>query len=146
MNYDFETVFIPRVKESYEPVVKNYAAISGKRIFFHPNILNRSRDQIENGTNRSSELIIDDGFTEEDDYEIEIPPGYTIESLPADTRLTNNFGTYHSTTRVEGNKILYRRVKMQHAGIFPAASQQELSEFFQAVYRSDRERVVMIKM
>lgn len=146
MNYDFETVFIPRVKESYEAVVKNYAAISGKRIFFHPNILNRSQDQIENGTNRSSELIIDDGFTEEDDYEIEIPPGYTIESLPADTRLTNNFGTYHSTTTVEGNKILYRRVKMQHAGIFPAASQQELSEFFQAVYRSDRERVVMIKM
>jgi hypothetical protein len=59
--------------------------------------------------------------------------------------LNTKFGMYNSSTKLDGNKIIYHRVREQFSGRFPAKDQAELTKFFEDIYKADRARVVLVK-
>jgi hypothetical protein len=143
--YEQKKNVLPEIDEHLDVVVDNYATITGKRLFITPNILSRGGMKLSDEEERKVDYVLDYEFRDEDNYEIEIPEGYSLEAMPQDVSLKTKFGSYSCTTKLDGNKIIYHRVREQFGGRFPAKDQQELSKFFEDIYKADRARMVLVK-
>jgi len=143
--YEETKSVIPELNEKLDITVNAYATISGKRMFVTPNILNRSSRRIDLDENRKVDFVFNSEWRDEDNYEIEIPGGYEMEAIPQDISIKTKYGTYSCTTRLNGNKIIYHRVREQFSGRFPATDQKELAKFFEDIYKADRAKMVLVK-
>jgi len=143
--YDQKKDILPEIDEQLDIVVEHYATITGKRIFIMPNILSRGGMKLSDEGERKVDFILDNEFHNQDDYEIELPDGYELESMPHDVLLITKFGSYSCSTKLVGNKIIYHRVREQFSGRFPAKDQKELEKFFEDIYKADRAKMVLVK-
>lgn len=143
--YDQKKDILPEIDEQLDVVVEHYATITGKRIFITPNILSRGGIKLSDEGERKVDYILDNEFHNEDNYEIELPDGYELEAVPQNVSLKSKFGNYSCSTRLEGNKIIYYRVREQFSGRFPPKDQKELEKFFEDVYKADRAKMVLTK-
>ena len=136
---------LPELNEQLDITVNGYATVSGKRLFINPNILNRTTKKLDVDEQRTVDLMFSQEWRDEDNYEIEIPDGYQLEAMPQDVSLKTKFGTYSCNTKLNGNKIIYHRVREQFSGRFPAKDQTELAKFFEDIYKADRGRMILVK-
>jgi hypothetical protein len=143
--YEQKKNVLPEIDEQLDVVVDNYATITGKRLFITPNILSRGGMKLSDEEERKVDYVLDYEFRDEDNYEIEIPEGYSLEAMPSGVALKTKFGSYSCTTKLDGNKIIYHRVREQFGGRFPAKDQKELAKFFEEIYKADRARMVLVK-
>lgn len=135
----------PSVEEQLDISVSNYATITGKRLFIIPNIMTRHGRRLTPNENRKYEVELDNEYRDTDSVEIIIPAGYTAESVPQDVVLDTRFGRYRSSVKIEGNRILYQRTMEHFAGRFPASDYAELVKFYDAMYKADRAKMVLVK-
>lgn len=143
--YEQTKALVPQLEEKLDITVNGYVTISGKRMFITPNILNKAGRRIDVDDKRKVDLLFNSEWRDEDSYEIEIPEGYEPEAMPQDVNLKTKFGTYSCSAKLEGNKIVYKRVREQFSGRFPAKDQAELAKFFEEIYKADRGRMVLVK-
>lgn len=136
---------LPEVKEDLKIAVPNYASVSGKRIFINPNILNRGGARLTFNEERKVDYVYDEAWRDEDVTEIEIPAGYKIEAPIQDVSLKNKFGSYSMTVKLEGNKLIYKRVREQYVGRFPASEGKDLVKFLEDIYKADHSKMVLVK-
>jgi hypothetical protein len=135
---------LPQVEEQLDISATHYATATDKRIYFVPNLLNRTTDRLD-ADERIFDYVFGYSYTDVDSVEIDIPEGYVPEKLPKDVLLKTKFGTYSSSTKLIGNKLYYLRTRVQYAGRYPAKDKEELTDFFDAIYESDWSRVVLRK-
>lgn len=135
----------PAVDEQLDITALNYATITGKRIFLLPNLLNRGGSSITFDSSRKSDFVFDFAYRDVDSVLIEIPEGYMLETSVKDTLIKTPFAKYEVKANKQGNKIVYTRTIEQYAGRFPYTMQQQVIAFYQAVYDSDRSRIVLVK-
>jgi hypothetical protein len=136
---------IPEVEEKLDLYVSNYASITGKRLFIVPNVMNRSYTKLKMDEERKYDIILRHEYKDIDSVEIEIPKGYESESLPQPVTIESKFGKYYSNTKLDNNKIRYYRIMEQYSGRFPAKDYADLVKFYDAVYKADRNKVVLVK-
>jgi hypothetical protein len=136
---------LPSVDESLEISVSNYATVTGKRLFILPNVMSRSHFRLKADTARQYDVVLDFAYRDIDSVEIMLPEGYKPESMPSDVQISNKFGKYTSTVKLEGNTLYYYRLREQYSGHFPAKEYNDLVDFYEAVYKADRSRVVLVK-
>lgn len=136
---------VPELHEELDITANAYATMSGKRMFITPNILSRSTRKLNEDQVRTVDYVFNSPWRDEDQYEIEIPGGYTVEAVLQDISLKTKFGTYSCSTKLQGNKIIYHRVVEQFSGRFPAKDHLELAKFFGEIYKADRGRMVLVK-
>lgn len=136
---------LPSIHETLDLVASHYATVSGKRLFIMPNIITRWSRKITADENRKYDIVINNEFKDVDSTVITIPAGYSQEAIPQQVKLENKFGKYSSSIKVEGDKIIYFRHHEQYSGRFPAKDYAELSKFYEAIYKADRSRVVLVK-
>jgi Domain of Unknown Function with PDB structure (DUF3857)/Transglutaminase-like superfamily len=144
-NYTEEKGFLPVITETLDLVAANYATVSGKRFFVTPNIITRTHRKIKVIENRKNELILDFEFKDIDTSTITIPAGYTPEAIPSDAKIESKFGKYSASVKLSGNKITYYRHYEHYSGHFPAKDYAELVKFYEAIYKADRGKVVLVK-
>jgi hypothetical protein len=144
-SYKERKSFDPAISEELEIKVSSYATQTGKRIFIVPNVMNRWSRRLTSSEERKFDVVLTQGFQDVDSITIEIPQGYSAESIPAELNLKTPFGVYASKTLVEGNKIIYYRRFIHHEGRFPAASYNELVKFYEQVYKADRSKLVLVR-
>jgi hypothetical protein len=135
---------LPEVDEDLNITVANFATISGKRLFITPNILNRSTTKLT-AEARKYPITFGMEYRDVDSVEIEVPAGYVPESIPVAVTIKNNFGSYSTNVTFANNKILYVRTHEQYAGTFPSADYAGLVTYYEAMYKSDRSRLVLKK-
>lgn len=143
--YKEEPSDMPELNEQLDITVSNFATVSGKRLFLVPNIFNRSDRKLDIDTARKVDFVFDFEYRDEDNEEIEIPQGYQIEKGMQDITIKNKFGSYSASAKLVGNKIIYHRVREQYSGRFPAKDGAELSEYYAAIYKADRTKLVLVK-
>jgi hypothetical protein len=136
---------IPSIEEKLNLKVKNFASLTGKRLFVTPNVLTMSSFRIKDAANRKFDFEIKVPFTDIDSVSITLPPGYKVESLPAVANLQFSGAQYKSDLKIEDGKITYTRYFRQLAEKIPAAKTKELADFFDKVYKSDHARIVFVK-
>ncbi len=135
----------PAIEEKLDIVVSNYASITGKRLFLLPNIMTRSGRKLPPDTVRRYDINLRLEYTDIDTVEISLPPGYTTEALPKDMALTSKFGKYSCSIKMTADKLYYYRSLEHYSGRFPVTDYPELVKFYETIYKSDRNRVVLVK-
>ena len=136
---------VPEVEEKLNLYVSNYATITGKRLFIVPNVMSRSNTKLKTDEERKYDIILHDEYRNIDSVEIEIPKGYEPESLPQPASIETKFGKYYNSTKLSNNKIYYYRTMEQYSGRFPAKDYADLVKFYDAIYKADRNKVVLVK-
>lgn len=124
-----------------------YASISGNRILFVPNSLDRSTYVPNRYRTRELPFEIPRGYLDEDDYTIALPKGYVVEEMPGTTLVENEFGYYNmSIEYIPGDhKIHYRRSFFLKNGTYPKEQYALYRDFRKRVSTTDAAPVVLIK-
>jgi hypothetical protein len=78
-----------------------------------------------------------------DSFDIAIPAGYSIDDLPAPADIDYNFGSYHSSTVVDGGTIHYRRSYEIKQLTVPVNEAEKVKNFYQIIASDERSMVVL---
>lgn len=144
-NYKENKSSLPTIEESLDIIATNYATITGKRLFIIPNIMTRANRKLTADTERKHDIDLSFEFNDIDSVQIELPDGYSAEAIPQDVSINGKFGRYKCSVRLEGKKLIYYRSYEHFSGRFPAKDYAELVNFYQAIYKADRNKVVLVK-
>ena len=144
-NYKEQKSSLPAINESLDITVSNYATITGKRLFIVPNVMTRSGRKLSQDSTRKYDIQLGFEYKDVDSVEIELPKGYEPEAMPKDVTITSQFGKYSSSVQLKGNKLFYYRIIEHNSGRYPAKEYKDLVEFYGAIYKADRSRVVLVK-
>ena len=86
---------LPSIDESLNITVSNYATVTGKRLFINPNIMTRTHRKLSADEERKNDIELGWEYRDVDTVEINLPPGYSTESMPADVSWIANCGNYN---------------------------------------------------
>ena len=146
-SFDYKEIksALPSINETLVVTVDHYATISGKRLFITPNIMSRTNRKLKTEEERKFDIILDFGYTDMDKVEIGIPAGYKPESIPAGVAIESKFGKYKSSVQLSENKIIYDRSLEHYSGKFPKTDYSDLVKFYDAIFKADRNKIVLVK-
>ena len=136
---------LPMVKEDLHVVAPNYASVSGRRLFITANVFNRSRTRLPADSVRKYDYITDEAYTDIDSAVISVPTGYQPEAMPKDVAIEGRFGKFRSSVRFDGDKLVYYRYLQQSVARYPPSDYAALVKFYEQLYQSDNQRVVLVK-
>ncbi len=135
---------IPSVDEFLQVKASNYATVSGKRMFIVPNLFNRSTLKLED-KERKYPIRFSMAYQDADTAVFLVPAGYTVEARPKDLNIENQFGKYSITYRINKNNIEVIRYESINRMTYPASAYAELVKYFDAIYKADHNRIVLVK-
>ena len=144
-NYSEKKQLIPEIKEELQIKAQSYATFSGKRLFIKPNLFNKLTHKYDETEARLFDIDYPFSFHDVDSVEIEIPNGYSPESLPKDLSLNSKFGSYKISFKADGNKLEVERDYTRFTGRFPASDFADFAKFYNTIYKADRNQVVLVK-
>lgn len=136
---------LPELKETLDITATNLATITGKRLFIVPNMLSRSGSIPDFGEDRKIDFNFENSYHDSSHSVITLPQGYTIEASIKPVTITTDFGKYTMTCTVKDNEIIYDRSFSQYQSKIPVDRQEEITEFFNKVYKSDRAKLVLVR-
>ncbi len=124
--------------------LKRYATLSGKRLFFTPNLMNRSTYIPEKIENRKTNVIRKMAYADIDTIRYHLPEGIFAEFVPEPVNLSTLFGEYKASFKVEQGSVIYIRELKMKKGEFPPESYQELVDFFKNINKADNTKMVFL--
>ena len=137
---------IPSIEESLELSLRNFASISGKRLFLKPNLMNKYSYMPPEDENRKSEILVKSGWTDVDSIHYIIPEGYYVESQSIEKSIQSEFGSYEvKLVQNSPNELIYIRKMVKNAGTYPKEKYDEFRDFHKQVIRADKRRIVFAK-
>jgi hypothetical protein len=77
-----------------------------------------------------------------DTFEIELPPGYEVDDLPAPVDVDYSFASYHSKTEAKGNVLLYTRTFETKELSVPMSKMEELKRLYRIIASDERNTAV----
>lgn len=124
----------------------DFSSLSGGMMLFAPNVLNRNTYTPNRYRNRNLPLHIERGFLDRDEYEINLPRGYTIDFIPENISLENKFGRYSTVIESKGSsRLKYTRVFEIFEGDYPKEEYEGYRDFVREVSKNDNAKIVLIK-
>ena len=145
VSYAEKKEMIPEVDEILQLVAPNYASITGKRIFIHTNILNKSDVKFKAEDIRKFPIVYPNAFKDVDSIAISIPEGYVLESVPKNVIISNKFGFYSVHYSVIGNIIEVIRLHQRDAAIYPSTDYPDFAKYYADIFKADHSQVVFVK-
>ncbi|HEX2869026.1 MAG TPA: DUF3857 domain-containing protein [Ignavibacteriales bacterium] len=136
----------PEVRMDLKLTLPNYGSASGSRIFFQPNIMERRTTLPKDVKLRLSPIRFYFPYLDADTVYFKIPQGFRLEALPQETLLKAPYGNFSSKTmQLDKDTLIYtRRLEISSYSI-EAKSYNEYRKFIEAVVKSDRSQVVLVK-
>jgi Domain of Unknown Function with PDB structure (DUF3857)/Transglutaminase-like superfamily/Domain of Unknown Function with PDB structure (DUF3858) len=135
---------IPVIDEYLKITAPNYASITGKRLFITPNFVDRER-KLPGDKPRKFDIEITYAYRDIDTINIKIPDGYTVEALPKEINITNQFGKFSSVVKVGSNTIILYRLCEINSGYYPASAYEAFAKFYEEMAKADNSKVVLVK-
>ena len=123
--------------------VPGYATRTGKRIFFQPNVFERSAKPMFEKPDRTHDVYFEYSYAEQDDIEIELPVGYELENadVPPVVKDQSSIGVDDINIGISKDKrtIVYNRKFTWGTGLlrFPKAAYPALKGLFEAFYKAN---------
>jgi hypothetical protein len=130
----------------YTLVADGYARRSGELLIVRPRVLGSKVMVLDDGTQpRVHDITFDEARSDQDEFSIELPAGYTVDSLPDPVDVDVGFAAYHSRTEVSGTLLKYRRTFEQRELRVPPARIADLRQLQQVIARDERAVAVLKK-
>jgi hypothetical protein len=141
------TVDLDKVGEplnvKYGFTAERYAKSAGDLLVVRPRVLGQKSDDVAEGDPRKFPVEFESASTQTDDFEITLPPGFTVEDVPAPTKAESEFASYTSLVKVDGNKIHYTRTYQIKQVMVPLDKLDELKKFNRQIAADERSSVVL---
>jgi len=98
-------------KEKVVIEATDYTSLSGDRILFAVNALNKNNFVPDRYRNRKQDFEIRRGFLDEDEFTVHLPNGFVLEALPESKKEETEFGTYERNLEYDSdtNTLAYKR-------------------------------------
>ena len=151
-NMNIDTLYLRRFKNEAPEFTENirlhardYASVSGGKMFFMLNSFDRSDTPPQQVANRVNDVFINRGFTKEDNITYTLPTGYRLEKAPVNFEVKKPFGSFSVMMAVNGNKLTYKRKLQIIDGTYSKDTYSDLVDFYQTVYDADEYTVALVK-
>jgi len=144
-SYTETASIIPSINETFKLTATNYSSVTGKRVFLKPNVITYYSGKFDTSETRKYDIVLTDAFKHIDSVQIDIPSGYSVESLPKDVVLNTPYGIYSIRFRFDNNIIYCVRYLEQNASRFHSTDYSKLATFMNNIYKADRSKIVFIK-
>ncbi len=142
-NNDKENVkFIENVKISGS----SYASQIGEELMFKPNAFNASSFVPDRYRNRKLPFEIARGYTDEDEFIIQLPEGYILNELPENVTINSDFGTYNMTMeKLNDTELRYTRKIQIYRGFYDKDLYGDYRNFRRSIKKTDNLKLVLKK-
>jgi hypothetical protein len=125
---------------------EGYAQNSGGKLMFALNAFDQDSYVPKKYRVREFPFEIQRGYTNEDEIEISIPEGFSVEAKPNGIEQTNEFGSYKiAFTSLSSNKILCQRKLVIKKGLYDKTKYEEYRKFREIIAKNDNSKVVIAK-
>ncbi|QQS40469.1 MAG: DUF3857 and transglutaminase domain-containing protein [Acidobacteriota bacterium] len=131
--------------------VPDYAQRTGRRMFLVPNVFANAAKPVFQTAERVNDIFFQYPWSEEDDFEIRLPEGFSVESAePADpVNDTGKLGSHRTEIAVSADGLLnYRRYfEFGSPGNleFSSSSYRRLKDLFDAYHSADQKAVTLMR-
>ena len=121
-----------------------YVKATGGRLLFTSNFFNRLSYIPPKNRNRISDIKIDRGYTDKDEYILKIPETTSVEAIPRPVEISTEFGTYkYQVTQKEDTVISIKRELVINNGIFKASEYNNYRNFIKSIAKADRSKIAL---
>lgn len=125
--------------------ISNMAARTGSRFFLNPNPFIPLRARINKIPDRRTDFQISYPFSDHKTIIYKFPENMTVENVPEELKIETSYGSYHLSIETGSNSIIVNRKFILNRGRYPADQYNDYVDFRQAVYRADRNHIVLIE-
>lgn len=143
--FDQKKHIIPEVSANINVSINRFASVSGKRLFFQPNVVNKTRTISIPQKERIYDFVLNYPFEDIDSVQILIPKGFHLEYTPDKTSIESPYGYYESKAFSEEGKISYIRKFSLVKGTFPPEEYMNYVKFINKVAKADKSKLVLVK-
>jgi len=124
----------------------SYAVSAGDKYLVAPNVFNRYTNLPPRYSNRKLPFVIQRGFYDQDEYEIELPEGFALEALPENKEIETKFGVYKmSLEKINDSQIRYKRSLEIIKGDYEKEDYKAYRSFRRKVAKADKASFVLNK-
>jgi hypothetical protein len=130
--------------QNFDVNVPSYAHQTGSLLLIRPRVFGSDSMTIDRKI-RLYPIDLEETRTISDDFDIELPPGYTVDELPDPVSVDMGFASYKSSTELRGNSLHYARQCTIRAVELPAEKYQALQNFVGQIEQDERSQAVLKK-
>jgi hypothetical protein len=135
-----------RFTEDVQLSAMNYGVISTNKMIFVVDAFNQNTENVKRIRNRKNPFLIQRGYLDSDEIEINLPVGYSIEFLPQNFELKGKFGEYKTEViKKDNNKLLYKRSMFVNKGKYSNKEYDEYRLFMEQVSKNDNAKIILTK-
>ncbi|HWW98166.1 MAG TPA: DUF3857 and transglutaminase domain-containing protein [Edaphobacter sp.] len=128
---------------SYSLTADRFGKSMGPLLMIRPRVLG-SEDLRTDQKKRHVPINLNETMQEQDDYSIELPPGYAIDEIPDPVKLDLGFASYESASTVKDNILHYTRTYTVREVTLPADKYSDLQKLA-SVIAADEQRNAVLK-
>jgi hypothetical protein len=134
------------IKLALQLELPRYASVSGNRMFFMPNLMERNTYIPPDVTHRLSPVRFKYPYLDIDSIGYIIPKGFAIESIPKDVHIQTSFSEFSSKTIALGDTaIVYKRSMEIRDYSVPPEKYAEYRKLHADIVKADRAQVVLVR-
>lgn len=122
---------------------KDFANVTGSRIFIPISPLKKGNFNIFSSSEREQYIELPSGYSESDTIIFNIPESYTLESQPKDVHIKTPYGILNTKMEKRDNRIIYIQDIDVFAGEYNKSEYPELKLFFNQISNTIAQKLVI---
>ena len=134
----------PSMDIQYTINCERYGNKTGNRLFIPVNVF-RSRLSTSSKKERMYDIYINYGYLDIDKIIIEIPDGFTIETMPKPIILSGKFGKFQSAIETEGKNVVITHQLLLNSGKYSKEDYPAFELFNGVVAKQYNEKIILRK-
>lgn len=136
----------PEFNEDIEFYAENYAQSLNGKLMFALNALNHETNVPKKYKVREFPFEIQRGFTDDDEIEIIIPSGYSIEAMPNGIEIESEFGYYKIDFKIKNSSTLvFTRKYSIKKGFYESEKYEAFRKFKETIAKNDNSKIILTK-
>ena len=121
-----------------------YGKKMGPLLMVRPRVLGSEAPRLDR-EHRSIPIDLNETIQVQDEYSIELPPGYVVDETPSPVAVDVGFASYQSSSKLEGNVLHYSRTYTVREVMLPAAQYPELQKLAGIIAADEQNSAVLKK-
>lgn len=135
----------PSATESIDVSLRHFATVSGKRLFFEPNLMNQVLNTSAVKDTRAFDMEFRFPYTDMDSIVFSYPGQYHPEFEAKPVEYQSDFGTYSATLSYGDGRVIYTRKLEWNKGKYSRDRYPDYRNFIQKIMNSDKMKLVLVK-
>ncbi|NHM08104.1 DUF3857 domain-containing protein [Flavobacterium sp. CYK-4] len=124
-----------------------YATITGNKMLFPINAFNRYDGNIKRIRNRKTDFEIQRGSYDKDEVIVELPTGFTVESLPENVQYDSKFGQYKTEIlKKDESTLIYKRTFLLKKGYYQHNEYEAFRLYMEQIAKNDNAKIILNKI